>query len=59
MEDLFKPKEESEKDPELFKLGPIDFFREVSRTTQSHAIIREPRPMNYFKAIHLVETELT
>jgi hypothetical protein len=59
MEDLFKPKEDSGKDPELFKLGPIDFFREVSRRSQSHAIIREPRPMNYFKAIHLVETELT
>lgn len=58
IEDLFEPNEETAKHKELLRLEPMDLFQEISRRSRSHSIIFEPKPMNYFKVIHLAENEL-
>jgi hypothetical protein len=43
----------------LYELGPIDFFQRLSYHSRMHSIVFEPKPMNYFKVIQMVEEELS
>ena len=59
LEDILgKEEEDNGEDSVLYKRKPIEFFLKLSHYSRSHSIISEPRPMNYFKTIQLVEEEL-
>ena len=43
---------------QLSRLPALAFFRNLSGRLSTSAIVREPKPMNYFKAILAVDIEL-